>query len=261
MEDAPILDGFYESEAYLTPAKMMKVKLADAKDYVKKHKIKTAILVFSSSLNNNPEVFKDMIKIGEMQAGEDKHPLYALNGVLLTVPFVGNPNASGLMEELYEIGIRNFLAAGSAGLIDETYDESKMFVVERAIRDEGGSYHYAPPETYTYTHPDITKAIKKTFEKLNIPYECGTTWTMDSYYRESKQRIEKRKQQGAVAVEMECATWCVVAKYLGAKFGQFLYFSDKVAQNDWSQSGTHEHRLGLKNKITLLCLEIAKNIR
>ena len=43
------------------------------------------------------------------------------------------------------------------------------------------------------------------------------------------------KNLGAVAVEMECAAWCAVAKYRGLKFAQLLYFSDLVKTSGWER--------------------------
>ena len=260
MEDIALLDGFYESNCFLTPRKCIYKKTKEAYDYIAEHKIDTAILVFNKNIEKQEGVFADMIKIGEMQSGEDLHGIYVKDNVVLTVPFVGNPAASGVMEELADMGIKKFLAAGSAGLIDSNFDDDKFLVIDRAIRDEGGSFHYVEPSLYAYTSEEITNAITNTFDNLGVKYGVGTTWTMDTFYKESEERIKKRISQGATAVEMECATWCAVAQHLGLKFGQFLYFSDKVANNDWGKRGTREDRLNTKNQITLLCLEIAKNL-
>lgn len=43
------------------------------------------------------------------------------------------------------------------------------------------------------------------------------------------------KTLGAVSVEMECASWCAVAKCRNFKFSQLLYFSDLVKQDCWSR--------------------------
>lgn len=258
--ELPILDGFYNSKCYLTAEKCVLHKNQFAKDYIAKHNIKTAVLVFNRNLEAEPEKFGQAVKIGQLQSGEDFHGLYVIDNILLTIPFVGNPNASGTIEELYALGIRNFLAAGTAGLIDENFDDEKFLVVNRAIRDEGGSLHYAPPSLYAYTNEDVTLKILEVFNEKKIPYELGTTWTFDSFYKESKDRIEKRLSEGATAVEMECATWCVVSEYKGAKFGQFLFFSDKVADGDWSKKGTTEDRLNIKDQITFLCMEVAKRL-
>lgn len=259
--ETPILDGFYDSKCYLTADKWVLDKNKNAKKYIKEHKIKTAILIFNRNLEKTPEKFGQAVKIGEMQSGEDVHGLYVIDNILLTVPFVGNPNASATLEELKALGVKNIIAAGTAGLIDDNFDDEKFLVVNRAIRDEGGSYHYMQPSRYAYTNEDITLKILEVFNEKKIPYELGTTWTFDSFFKESIARIEKRRSEGATAVEMECATWCVVAEKLGLKFGQFLFFSDKVAEEDWTRKGTTEDRLNAKDQATLLCLEIAKRLK
>ncbi len=259
--ETPILDGFYDSKCYLTADKWVLDKNIKAKKYIKEHKIKTAILIFNRNLEKTPEKFGQAVKIGEMQSGEDVHGLYVIDNILLTVPFVGNPNASATLEELKALGVKNIIAAGTAGLIDDNFDDEKFLVVNRAIRDEGGSYHYMQPSRYAYTNEDVTLKILEVFNEKKIPYELGTTWTFDSFFKESIARIEKRRSEGATAVEMECATWCVVAEKLGLKFGQFLFFSDKVAEEDWTRKGTTEDRLNAKDQATLLCLEIAKRLK
>lgn len=259
--ETPILDGFYDSKCYLTADKWVLDKNTSAKKYIKEHRIKNAILIFNRNLEKTPEKFGQAVKIGEMQSGEDVHGLYVIDNILLTVPFVGNPNASATLEELKALGVKNIIAAGTAGLIDDNFDDEKFLVVNRAIRDEGGSYHYMQPSRYAYTNEDVTLKILEFFNEKKIPYKLGTTWTFDSFFKESIARIEKRRSEGATAVEMECATWCVVAEKLGLKFGQFLFFSDKVAEEDWTRKGTTEDRLNAKDQATLLCLEIAKRLK
>lgn len=258
MDNMPILDGFYNSPCFLTAEKSEGEHMRFAKEYVKKHNISTAILVFNKNINKT--LFKGIKKIGEIRSGEDTRPIYAYKGVLIVAPFVGSANASAIMEELNVLGLKNYIAAGSAGLIDTNLDESKLLVVNRAIRDEGSSYFYAPPALYASTSPQLTNAITNTLKSQNIPFEIGTTWTVECFYKESKARIEKRRKQGAVAVEMECATWCAVAEHLGVNFGQILYFSDKVINEDWNRNKIGRDNVDLKNKITLLCVEISKNL-
>ena len=59
---------------------------------------------------------------------------------------------------------------------------------------------------------------------------------------------------------MECSAWCIVAKHLGVKFGQFLYFSDVVDNKDWSLYDK-DYRYDLKDKMTILSYEIAQEIK
>ena len=258
--NTPILDGFYDSKCFLTAEKCIAYKTKETKKYIKEHGVDTAILVFNGNIEQ-PDFLPEKIKIGQLEFGEDYHGIYVYDNIVMFVPFVGNPNASGVMEELHYLGINKFIAAGSAGLIDGKFDPNKLFIIDKAIRDEGGSYHYLPAETYVNTDDDVTNAIKKAFDEHGISYEVGTTWTIDSLYKESEQRISKRISQGATAVEMECATWCAVAKSKGLKFGQFLFFSDIVSNNNWEWDNDYLNKSqNIKDKATLLCLEIAKKL-
>ena len=77
------------------------------------------------------------------------------------------------------------------------------------------------------------------------------------------QLAEKLNIDGIVAYASDPAapTAAYVAEKLGLKFGQFLFFSDKVAEEDWTRKGTTEDRLNAKDQATLLCLEIAKRLK
>jgi len=165
------------------------------------------------------------------------------------------------MEDLAAIGIKNFIACGSAGLIDPNFDQSKLLVVTRAFRDEGTSYHYSDETIQATTSLSLTSTIKATLTKLGFPYELGNVWTTDGFYRETPSSIDYFKSLGARCVDMECATWCIVAQKLGLNFAQFLYFSDSVQENSWDFVGTKDSRLETKAIITKLAHQIALNIK
>ena len=112
----------------------------------------------------------------------------------------------------------------------------KFVVVDRAIRDEGTSYKYLPADTYVTPDLPLTELVYTSLKDLNCPCIKGTTWTTDAFYRETNELIKKRKEQGAVCVEMECASWCAVAKKKGLRFAQILYFSDVVNEEDWKRN-------------------------
>lgn len=263
MMKLPLLEKFYNEEAYLTPQKSMigREKFEEIFKYLESHDVQTCVLVFNRNLRDCLlEKFGNVTEIFGVQSGEDRHNIFFVENLAFVCPFVGSPNAAATLEELSVFGFKNYIATGSAGLIDGTFDVKKMLVVKDAIRDEGTSYHYAPPEVEANTNETITKIIEEVLKKQNINYEVGKTWTTDAFYKETKSLIDLRVSQGCTAVEMECATWCIVAKKLGLNFGQFLFFSDKVMDNAWSMEGDTNHRLDIKNQITLLCYEIAKEV-
>ena len=72
-----------------------------------------------------------------------------------------------------------------------------------AYRDEGTSYHYAPAADWIAVKNAGTVAAF--MEEVGLPYVLGKTWTTDAFYRETRGNFERRKADGCVSVEMECA--------------------------------------------------------
>lgn len=259
-----ILDNkFYNEKPYLTPNKILEGQYLKTKEYIKSHNIKTCILTFCKDLETVLHtISNNVIKLEPfLKAGEDEHYLYVIDNIIFTVPFVGSATAAFTMEDLASIGIENFIACGSAGLIDSEFDQSKLLVVTQAFRDEGTSYHYANKETCATTNPSLTKTVQETLTNLGFSYETGIVWTTDGFYRETPSAIEHYKSLGAKCVDMECATWCIVAKKLGLNFAQFLYFSDSVQENNWDFVGTTDTRIETKALITKLAHQIALNLK
>ena len=170
---------------------------------------------------------------------------------------VGAPAAGGLMEDINALtGAENFILFGSCGSLDEKKTKGKYIVVEEAYRDEGLSYHYIPPSDYVSV--PTWREIRDFFEKRNIPYVVGKTWTTDAMYRETRKAMEKRKEEGCIAVEMEIAGCQAVAERRGWKLYPFLESGDVLDGVEWSvgelKEANHE-----KTKL-LLALEMAKTM-
>ena len=52
-----------------------------------------------------------------------------------------------LLDWLIGYGVREIISAGSCGALEQL-DESVFLVPRKALRDEGTSYHYAPPSRF-----------------------------------------------------------------------------------------------------------------
>ena len=228
--DLPILDGFYDETPYLTAEKCMNEKVRAVKERVMGLGLKTAVITWSFDVNV-ASTLPDFELLFESTVG---HVYLYNNKILVYFATIGAPVAAGTMEELHAMGIVNFVAYGSAGCIVPGYDHESALVVEKAIRDEGTSYHYLPPSIYAQTDVGFTEKLSKFLKTKKIKHHIGTTWTTDAFFRETPGRIAKRIEQGAKAVEMESATLCAVAEFYGLRFCQFLYFSDVVSDQDWT---------------------------
>jgi uridine phosphorylase len=118
---------------------------------------------------------------------------------------VGAPFAVLVAEELFASGCRFLISVTSAGQITPVGRPPYFVLIERALRDEGTSYHYVAPSPYTKLHPGLLKMLDGTFEEGPIPIVRGTTWTTDAPFRETATEIERHRSAGVLAVEMEAS--------------------------------------------------------
>lgn len=189
------------------------------------------------------------------------NPVYELEldgeRIAVTHPGVGAPLAAGFTEELIALGCRKFIACGGAGVLDSVLTVGHVVVPTSAIRDEGTSYHYLPPEQEAIASPKGVEAIQSVLEKHQIPYVLGKTWTTDGLYRETRARMKKRKAAGCLTVEMEASAFFAIAQFRGVDFAQILYGGDDLSgemwdHRDWlSQTSTRERLLWLAAEAVL----------
>ena len=118
---------------------------------------------------------------------------------------VGAPFAVLVAEELFASGCRFLISVTSAGQIKAIGRPPYFVLIERALRDEGTSYHYVPPSPYSELHPELLEMLRGAFEEQAVPVARGMAWTTDAPFRETAAQIERHRSAGILAVEMEAA--------------------------------------------------------
>ena len=141
--------------------------------------------------------------------------------------------AAGFLEELIARGCRKFIACGGAGVLNREIAVGHIIVPSAAIRDEGTSYHYLPPAREVEATPAAVAAIEAVLTRNKHNYLVAKTWTTDAIYRETVDKIKRRREEGCLAVEMEAAAFFAVAKFRGVAFGQILYGGDDISGTEW----------------------------
>lgn len=124
---------------------------------------------------------------------------------------MGGAACAALLEEIIALGGKKILYFGSCGVLDKTVAQGGLLIPTAAYRDEGVSYHYAPPGDYLEV--ETAAALSRIFDELRLPYRLTKTWTTDAFYRETRGNLEKRRAEGCAVVEMECASLMAVAGF------------------------------------------------
>jgi uridine phosphorylase len=170
---------------------------------------------------------------------------------------IGSTLAGGNVEELNWItGATKFLMFGSAGSLDRAATEGKYVIPTEAYRDEGMSYHYAPPADYIRIKN--AERLAALFEALGLPYVEGRVWTTDAFYRETRDQLAARRREGCIAVEMETAGVQAVCDHYGLELYAFLVTGDVLDAPSYEFTGLPAANHDLDK--LWIALEIAKRI-
>ncbi len=219
--EIPILEFDSEKQAVLMPGHSWNYKFT-----------KKAVLLFMEQeieeyvSNNKCEI------IGKFECVTKTFSVYKTvhKGVEITfcqAP-LGGAGAVQIMEQLIAGGANEIIAAGCCGALVEDV-EGDFFIPIKALRQEGTSYHYLPPAREVELDERAVQAIERALINDGKQYRKCKTWTTDGFFRETKEMVLYRKEEGYSVVEMECASLAACAKMRGILFGQLLFTADSLA--------------------------------
>ena len=125
---------------------------------------------------------------------------------------VGAPFAVLIAEELFASGCRMLVSITSAGQITPAGPPPYFVIIDRALRDEGTSYHYAAPSEFAEADPGLVAIAAEAVGKTGHRVAVGATWTTDAPFRETSEAIQSARNKGVLAVEMEAAALYTFAR-------------------------------------------------
>jgi uridine phosphorylase len=126
-------------------------------------------------------------------------------------PGVGAPAAATSLEDIIGLGARKIIGCGGAGIVKQGFDVGHIIVPTGAVRDEGTSHHYQPVDVAVVPHPLAVEAIDAELLEAGVPHDKGLTWTTDAIFRETPEKVARRREQGCISVEMEASAMFAVA--------------------------------------------------
>src|SRR5258708_5750903 len=118
---------------------------------------------------------------------------------------VGAPFAVLIAEELFASGCRLLISLTSAGQIVPAGPTPYFVIIDRALRDEGTSYHYSEPSDYGEADPELISLAASALKSNGLRAIVGPTWTTDAPFRETSEAIEAAKRLSILSVQMEAA--------------------------------------------------------
>ncbi len=243
---------FFDEEELLKPCSIVRER---------NNMPKNAIIMWSFSLFN---ALKDKIKsttLSTFKCGIHC-PVYSFTyksrEIACVLLPIGAPVAAGFIEEYFAGGVKNFVCIGSCGSLSPS-THGNIIVPTYAYRDEGTSWHYAPHDSPWIK---VNSAIQThaLLDSLLVPHICGKVWTCDAFYRETPSAIGLMKEQGCLAVEMECAATMAVSQYRGAECYQMLFPEDLLDGTSWSAGSMGKRNRSMNDRLAQIALDVASMV-
>lgn len=174
---------------------------------------------------------------------------------------VGAAGCVGMLEDLFALGVEKLVLFGSCGVLDSALANCGIIVPTAALRDEGTSYHYAPAGDEIEVNPRYRDKFAAVLDRHGCAWAEGKAWTTDAFYRETAEKVSRRRAAGCVCVDMECSAVAALAQFRGKEVFQFFHGADSLDGERWDRRGLgSEFDLTEKDKIAQLALELAAEI-
>jgi uridine phosphorylase len=144
---------------------------------------------------------------------------------------VGAPFAVLIAEELFASGCALLISITSAGQITPARAPPYFVIIDRALRDEGTSYHYAAPDEFAAADPGLVAMAAKALAEAGQSVIVGASWTTDAPFRETAEAIEAARQKDILAVEMEAAALYTFARVRNARVLCIAHVTNTMGQS------------------------------
>ena len=141
---------------------------------------------------------------------------------------MGSANAATIIDLLSAIEPKAVLLLGKCGGLKKKNEIGDLILPIAAIRGEGTSNDYFPPEVPALPAFALQKAISTTIRDYNCDYWTGTVYTTNRRVWEYDEPFKKYLQQlRCMAIDMESATIFVTAFKNKIPAGSLLLVSDQ----------------------------------
>ena len=159
---------------------------------------------------------------------------------------IGSPAAVNLIEELIACGLRNIIAFGTAGALNNAIEQGTLILCQEAFSDEGTSAHYFPDAKSGKPSGKLLSEVMEYLNAKNLKFKSGKSWTTDAPYRETMEKLNHFNGLGADVVDMEASALYNVAAFRRVDLLATFIVGDSIADGVWKpyfDSESIKHKL------------------
>lgn len=180
---------------------------------------------------------------------------------------IGGPSTAIAVEELAMCGADTMIRVGTCGGISTKVCAGDVVIATGAVRQDGTSHEYAPPEFPAVTDADVLFALTASAKELGYSHHTGVVQSKDSFYGQHSpnrmpicsalnEKWEAWKRLGVLASEMEASTLFTVGASLGLRTGAVflcVWNQERYALGlDGEDAETHDTSLAIATAVKAL---------
>jgi uridine phosphorylase len=228
-----LLNKFYDEQSIFLPENLLR----EARRQKEKHDCNVPSICL---LDPDGDLADYLIRKGSATKNECwacYHSLlytFELDGLQLgIIPcIVGSSYAVLVAEQLFVSGCELLLSVTSAGIINQPNNRKRFALITSAVRDEGTSYHYLPPNQPSVLRSELLTKLGPGSERPECPFFEAKSWTTDAPYRETLSAINRMSEQNIVCVEMEAAALYALSTAKKYNIVCFAHLTNSMAQTE-----------------------------
>lgn len=208
------------------------------------------------------ELFAEQFKV-PILGKNGNMPNASANNITIINFGIGSPNAALIMDLLSAIAPKAVLFLGKCGGLKDKNKVGDYILPSAAIRGEGTSNDYFPPEVPALPAFNLQRAVSSNIRDFGKDYWTGTVYTTNRRVWEHDEEFKnKLRLVRSIAIDMETATLFTVGFHNSISTGALLLVSDmpmhpegiKTSSSDKvvTQNFVNEHlQIGIKALLSI----------
>lgn len=124
--------------------------------------------------------------------------------------------------------IKNIIRIGTCGALNEKMQIGDLIVVDGVIRGDGVTPYYVDEKFITTPDKNLTDTLIEVAKGMGSQVYTGKVWTTDAILRETREVVETKRKEGAIAVDMVSSCLLTISQLYNVKAASILAVSDNV---------------------------------
>jgi len=199
--------------------------------------------ILLTNFNNYVELFAEWNNV-EVLGRDGNMPNASANGITIINFGMGSPNAAIIMDILSAIHPHAVLFLGKCGGLKDKNKMGDYILPSAAIRGEGTSNDYFPPEIPALPAFSLQRAVSSNIRDLGKDYWTGTVYTTNRRVWEHDDKFkEYLRATRALAIDMETATLFSAGFSNSIPIGALLLISDMPLHEDGIKTSESDNKV------------------